>query len=66
MWGAWAMGMAAADAATLQRFERLGMGSIMPIVGLTALASILASPSREAQARHTGSTKLGECLQLHI
>lgn len=52
MWGAWATGMAAADAAILQRFERLGMGSIKPAAGLAALAAVLSAPMPDAQARH--------------
>ena len=52
MWGAWATGMAAADAAILQRFERLGMGSIKPAAGLVALAAILSAPMPDAQARN--------------
>jgi hypothetical protein len=49
MWGAWATGMAAADAAILQRFERLGMGSIKPAAGLAALAAALSTPMADAQ-----------------
>lgn len=50
MWGAWAAGMAASDAATAQRFQRLGMGIIQPHAGLAALARILATSS-EAQVQ---------------
>ena len=51
MWGAWAAGMAASDAATAQRFQRLGMGIIQPHAGLAALARILATTS-ETQVQH--------------
>ena len=50
MWGAWATGMAASDAAITQRFQRLGMGTIQPSAGLAALARILVSCS-EAQVK---------------
>ena len=50
MWGAWVTGMAAADAAILQRFERLGMGSIKPAEGLAALSAALSTPMPDAQA----------------
>ena len=49
MWGAWATGMAAADTTILQRFERLGMGSIKPAAGLAALAAALSTPMADAQ-----------------
>lgn len=45
IWGAWAVGMAATAAATLRRFERLGMGAITPARGLAALAHVLATAS---------------------
>ena len=50
--------MAAADAAILQRFERLGMGSIKPAAGLAALAAVLSVPMPDAQARSKVSIAL--------
>lgn len=47
VWGAWATGMAANAAATLQRFERQGMGAVTASQGLTALSHILSSISSE-------------------
>lgn len=51
MWGAWATGMAAKDATTAQRFQRLGMGTIAPHTGLAALGQLLRSSAAEPQAR---------------
>ena len=51
MWGAWATGMAAQDASIVQRFQRLGMGTIAPHVGLTVLAQLLRSSTAQPQAR---------------
>ncbi len=62
MWGAWATGMAAADAAILQRFERLGMGSIKPAAGLAALSAALSAPMPDAQASGNVSQSLGSVL----
>lgn len=46
-WGAWAGGgMAARDAATSARLQRLGLGLITPHQGLRALAGILQGASR--------------------
>lgn len=47
VWGAWAIGMAASAAATLQRFERQGMGAVTAAQGLRALSHIVASTSKE-------------------
>ena len=44
-WGAWAAGMAA-DAATLARVRRSGMGALAPEVGMQALAAVLHSAAR--------------------
>ena len=41
MWGPWALGMAAADPRLAARFERTGLGSIGPVVGIETLASTL-------------------------
>ena len=41
-WGAWAAGMAA-NAATLARVRRSGMGALAPAVGMQALAAVLQS-----------------------
>jgi hypothetical protein len=41
MWGAWAVGMAAADAAMLRRIQSSGVGSIAPAAGLQLLARLL-------------------------
>ena len=46
MWGAWALGMAASDPATLARFARMGMGAIRPAQGLLVLAGVLAASPR--------------------
>lgn len=52
MWGAWATGMAAAEAGIAQRLQRLGMGIIQPPAGLAALAQILVSSS-DAQVKRS-------------
>jgi hypothetical protein len=57
-WGAWAGGgMAAADAQTAARVERMGMSLISPAAGLAALeaalSSITATPSAAPQAAAT-------------
>jgi hypothetical protein len=57
-WGAWAGGgMAAADAQTAARVERMGMSLISPAAGLAALeaalSSIIATPSAAPQAAAT-------------
>jgi acyl transferase domain-containing protein/NADPH:quinone reductase-like Zn-dependent oxidoreductase/acyl carrier protein len=45
-WGAWAgAGMAAHDASTAVRVERLGMGMVQPVSGLQVMQSILTSSS---------------------
>ena len=45
-WGAWAsVGMAAANAATLARIQRSGMGIISPLAGLSALLTAMRSPT---------------------
>jgi hypothetical protein len=50
-WGAWAGGgMAAADAQTAARVERMGMSLISPAAGLAALEGVLAATSLGASA----------------
>jgi hypothetical protein len=50
-WGAWAGGgMAAADAQTAARVERMGMSLISPAAGLAALEGVLAATSVGAAA----------------
>ena len=45
-WGAWAgAGMAAADAALLQRLVRQGYGAVTPVQGLGVLAGVLRKSS---------------------
>ena len=64
MWGAWTIGMAAQKRAILARLERLGMGSITPTAGLSALEAIIASsrplPQVCAQILELISTKCRE------
>lgn len=66
VWGAWATGMAAAAAATLHRFERLGMGAIPPASGLKALARVSQAVgiSPLSEVRNPPPTIIEGCLRL--
>lgn len=51
MWGAWAIGMAAANMTNVKRLEKLGMGSIAPVAGLDMFANMLAFTLNVSQVR---------------